>query len=166
MSKSPRAVGGANSDEWYTTKETIDLCRSLTGVETYDLDPAACAGAHWAPVWYGPGSATAKDGLSAPWFGRVWCNPPYSDCRSWVAKAWSEWQCIRNADSIESISMLLPANRTDQAWWQDLIEPYRETYIFKTRFLKGRMAFAYPGSNGKPKKGSTFGCVLVTWGIP
>lgn len=165
MSKSPRAVGGANSDEWYTTKETIDLCQKLTGVKKYTLDVAACVESHWADRWYGPGSIIGIDGLNNLWYGDVWCNPPYSACRLWVAKAWHEWQLCRTSLGIRSISMLLPANRTDQSWWQDLIEPFRDKLIVRTWFLPGRMAFAYPGSNGKPKKGSTFGCVLVTWGI-
>lgn len=162
MSKSPRAVGGANSDEWYTPKETIDLCRKLTGVSVYDMDVAACIEAHWAERWYGPGSVNGTDGLLVHWWGHVWCNPPYSDCRRWVAKAWYEWQRVR----VQSISMLLPANRTDQTWWHELIEPFRDLDVLKTRFLKGRANFAHPGSNGVAKKGSTFGCVLVTWGLP
>lgn len=60
------------------------------------------------------------DGLAQPWAGeRVWCNPPYSNIRPWVAKAHEE------ADA-ERIVMLLPANRTEQAWWQELVEPHRD----------------------------------------
>jgi phage N-6-adenine-methyltransferase len=61
------------------------------------------------------------DGLAQSWAGEsVWCNPPYSDIRPWVAKAWAEHPLTR------SIVMLLPANRTEQGWWQDLVEPYRD----------------------------------------
>lgn len=60
------------------------------------------------------------NGLEQSWAGeRVWCNPPYSDIRPWVAKAWGS--CA------ELVVMLVPANRTEQAWWQDLIEPFRDT---------------------------------------
>ena len=29
------------------------------------------------------------DGLSQPWDGQVWCNPPYSGLDAWLAKAWA-----------------------------------------------------------------------------
>ena len=57
------------------------------------------------------------DGLSRSWTGeRVWCNPPYSEIRPWVEKAWAE--CGR----APVIVRFLPANRTEQGWWQDLVE--------------------------------------------
>ena len=43
---------------------------------TIDLDPASCRAAQRtvrAARWYGE----ADDGLSQPWHGRVWLNPPY-----------------------------------------------------------------------------------------
>src|SRR5690349_13691917 len=59
------------------------------------------------------------DGLTLPWRGRVWCNPPYSNLDAWVGKAWHEWPHV----GVEHIVMLLPANRTEQGWWQDRVEP-------------------------------------------
>lgn len=53
------------------------------------------------------------DGLTQSWAGEtVWCNPPYSDIGPWVRKAWAEHAGAR------AIVMLLPANRTEQSWWQ------------------------------------------------
>lgn len=61
------------------------------------------------------------DGLTQSWAGeRVWCNPPYSNIRPWVEKAWVE------ADRAELIVMLLPANRTEQGWWHELVEDRRD----------------------------------------
>jgi phage N-6-adenine-methyltransferase len=93
------------------------------------------------------------DGLTQSWGGeRVWCNPPYSDCRAWVTKAWDEW-CLAQRPNL--IVMLLPANRVEQAWWQDLIEPRRDRNgsPLSVEFLRGRMRFDRP----------PFGCCLVIW---
>ena len=101
------------------------------------------------------------DGLSESWAGqRVWCNPPYSRIGPWVEKAWAETDA-------EIVVMLLPANRTEQGWWQDLVEPRRDRTDsrLRTEFLRGRRRFIMPGnerieSNERPP----FGIVLLIWG--
>lgn len=104
----------------------------------------------------------ADDGLSQSWAGeKVWCNPPYSDIGSWVAKAWTEWHRTRG------IVMLLPANRVEQKWWQELVEPYRGRGWFDVEFLPGRMRFERPGAVIGPKGDRPpFGCALVIWADP
>jgi phage N-6-adenine-methyltransferase len=102
------------------------------------------------------------DGLAESWAGeRVWCNPPYSDIGPWVAKAWAEMR-----GGCELVVMLLPANRTEQRWWQDLVEPHRDGTgsVLRVRFLPGRMRFDRPGWT-KPAKGDRppFGCALLVW---
>jgi len=106
------------------------------------------------------------DGLAQDWAGeRVWCNPPYSDIRPWVEKAWSEW---RSLTPPECIVFLLPANRTEQRWWQDLVEPFRDhvdNELFVV-FLRGRIGFLQPsGEMIKGPKGVSppFGCCLLVW---
>ena len=101
------------------------------------------------------------DGQNADWTGeRVWCNPPYSDIRPWVQQAWAY------SDDAELIVMLLPANRTEQRWWQDLIEPHRDSGgLIRTEFLPGRVRFLRPGETEiGPNQRPPFGCVLVIWG--
>lgn len=101
------------------------------------------------------------DGLAQPWAGeRVWCNPPYSSIEPWVRKAWAEHR------GAECIVMLLPANRTEQAWWRDLVEPYRDRpgSALAVEFLPGRLRFLAPGqtvigANERPP----FGCCLLIW---
>ena len=99
------------------------------------------------------------DGLTSSWHGeRVWCNPPYSDIRPWVEKM------LRS--NAQLVVMLLPANRTEQGWWQDYIEPLRRAGKIETRFQRGRLRFDTPDHDyTKQPKGNRppFGVVLVIW---
>jgi phage N-6-adenine-methyltransferase len=108
--------------------------------------------------------ARADNGLEQSWAGeRVWCNPPYSDLYSWVAKAHAESPLTRG------IVMLVPANRTEQKWWQELVEPHRDVFgtSLHVRFLKGRMRFDRPGAVIGPKGDRPpFGCCLLIWDGP
>ena len=104
------------------------------------------------------------DGLAQSWNGhRVWCNPPYSDIGPWVAKAWAEHE------GAELIVMLLPANRTEQGWWQELVEPFRDRpdSPLRVEFLRGRLRFIQAGrSEVGPNERPPFGCCLLIWGEP
>lgn len=126
----------------------------------FTVDAAASAANAKLPRYW----TRADNALSEDWAGeRVWCNPPYSDIRAWVAKAWAEWQDDNHADLIV---MLLPANRTEQGWWQDLVEPYlRSRRGFHVEFLRGRMRFDRPDAVIGPKGDRPpFGCCLLIWG--
>lgn len=100
------------------------------------------------------------DGLQHTWSGqRVWCNPPYSNIKDWVAKARAEV-----ASGCSAVVMLLPANRTEQKWWQEHIEPLRDLpgSGVKVRFLARRINFGVPGNEGaKFNSSPPFGLVVV-----
>lgn len=104
----------------------------------------------------------ADDGLTQPWHPHnVWCNPPYSNLGAWVAKAWAEFHPGEHV-----IVMLVPANRTEQGWWQDHVEPYRDRrgLHFRVDFLRGRTRFVRPGATEiGPNERPPFGCALLTW---
>lgn len=107
------------------------------------------------------------DALRQSWRGeRVWCNPPYSDLKPWVAKAWAEMEF----NDCALVVMLVPANRCEQAWWQRFVELRRDRapdngIALTSRFLRGRMRFRWPESKVFDKRGDRppFGCVLLTW---
>lgn len=156
----PHVLSG--KDERYTLPDTMAQCMRLARVDGWDLDVAACEAAHHAPRWY----SKAEDGLSRRWFGRVWCNPPFSDVKPWLLKARQElWSYFPP----EVVAMLLPANRAEQPWWQELVEPYRDQEPLagwprlRTHFLPKRIRFGSPeqpsGITGSPE----FGCVLLVW---
>jgi phage N-6-adenine-methyltransferase len=100
-------------------------------------------------------------GIYHSWEGeRVYCNPPFSDIAPWVIKAWES--------NSELVYMLVPATRTEQGWWQDLVEPFRDGRVppfgswlrLRTEFLRGRTRFLKDGARmGSPK----FGCVGLLW---
>jgi phage N-6-adenine-methyltransferase len=107
----------------------------------------------------------ADDGLAQSWAGeRAWCNPPFSfpNIPAWAAKAWQEW---KNAGPA-LIVMLVPANRTEQQWWQELVEPYRDLpgSDLHVEFLPGRMRFLARGQTEVgPDERPPFGCCLLIW---
>lgn len=71
------------------------------------------------------------DALKTDWYGRVWCNPPYSDLQAWTARA------FRQRNNCEIIVCLLPA-KTDTKWFHSFV--YRKASLF---FIKGRIVFEF-----------------------
>lgn len=68
-----------NNDEWLTPPEII------SSLEAFDLDPCAPVDRPWdtALRHY----TKLDEGLSKPWRGRVWLNPPYGrDVFLWLEK--------------------------------------------------------------------------------
>lgn len=124
----------------------------------------AAAGAHNARLrryW-----TAEDDGLRQPWAReRVWANPPYShpSLERWTVKAWAEW---RRLPGPGLIVMLVPANRTEQGWWQRQVEPFRDRGSgLRSEFLPGRIRFLLPGqAEVGPNERPPFGCCLLIWG--
>lgn len=125
----------------------------------FTADVAASDKNHKCPVYF----TRKTDGLAQSWAQlRVYCNPPYSNIRPWIEKAWTEKQC-------PLIVMLLPANRTDQSWWQSLVEPFRdqEASQLRVEFMPNRIRFLKPGQVlVGPNERPPFGCCLLIWTLP
>jgi hypothetical protein len=134
----------SDSVEWYTPSHIIDLVIGF--FDEIDLDP--CSNSHENPNV--PASRVftkADNGLTQPWFGRVYMNPPYGDeISAWVKKLHEEYQ---NGD-IEAAIALLPA-RIDTAWFEYVL-PYAICRI------RGRLRFV-GADNSAP-----FPSVLVYYG--
>jgi phage N-6-adenine-methyltransferase len=121
----------------------------------FTIDAAASVENRRLPRFW---SAT-DNALIQDWKGeRVYCNPPYSDIEPWVRKAW--WERFA-----QITVLLLPANRTDQAWWQHLIEPLRDKGpVLRVEFLPGRIRFLRPGQLSiGPNERPRFSCCLCIW---
>jgi phage N-6-adenine-methyltransferase len=130
----------------------------------FTIDAAASADNARLPRFW----TEADDALSKRWSGeRVWCNPPYShpNLERWVAKAHRETDICPCC--VPLIVMLVPANRTEQKWWQEQVEPHRDRpgSPLSTEFLPGRIRFLQNGATEiKPNERPPFGCCLLIWG--
>lgn len=92
------------------------------------------------------------DALSdARWFGRCFCNPPFSEKDKWIRKADKEVQ----EGNCPICVMILPLNCMDTRVWHEVIE---NRYHYE--ILQGRISFIDPETN-EPKKGNNSGTVIV-----
>jgi hypothetical protein len=116
------------------------------------------------------------------WKGRrVFFNPPFMMIREFVNAAW-----FSEADLVVGI---VPSTRTEQPWWHEYIEPYRDgradpalelPFDLTTGFMKGRKHFLIDGKpimrknrdgslwldqkTGLPQRSSPkFGMVKLIW---
>lgn len=122
------AIGGHQSaamlsDTWLTPPGIIDA------LGPFDLDPCAApeprpwptAGVHYT---------RADDGLTKPWHGRVWLNPPYSkEAADWLARM-AQHGC----------GTALVFARTETRWFVEHVWQ-RATALL---FLHGRIHFHHP----------------------
>jgi hypothetical protein len=126
---------GATSEWWtpYSVFEAIGL--------KFDLDPCAprLPDAPWIPAV--KRYSRPRNGLSLPWKGRVWLNPPYGkQTGGWVEKLSSHGHGIA-----------LVFARTDVRWWHKVV-PKADAVCF----IEGRLTFvagagqSAPGNSGGP----------------
>lgn len=123
----------------------------------FTIDAAASAENHKLPRYFD----RATNGLGQSWAGeRVWCNPPFSDLGSWARKAWQE------IGAAPLIVLLVPANRTEQTWWHDYIEPFRDRpgSPLRVEFIKQRRRFIAAGNAAvQANERPPFGVCLLVW---
>jgi DNA N-6-adenine-methyltransferase (Dam) len=137
-----RSVG--RSVEWYTPPEVFEAL----GIE-FDLDPAAPpGGVPWVPA--ARHFCRADDGLSQPWRGRVWLNPPYGrDVGRWLERLASHGD-----------GLALVFARTDTDW-------FHKAFALATAvcFIKGRLRFVSGDGNIAPSAAGAPSMVLA-YGLP
>lgn len=130
------------SDDWHTPPEIVEGMAREFG--PFTLDPCCRPHTAKAPTFY----TKNEDGLTQPWHGRVWLNPPYSDPGPWLKKAIEETTSGR----AQLVVALVPAS-TDTRWFHDYVLGRAEV-----RFRKGRIKF-HGWQNtpiGSPKTPSVF----------
>jgi phage N-6-adenine-methyltransferase len=133
--------GVTTTDSWITPKWIIDR------LGPFDLDPCACDPQPWPTAW--KMITESDDGLTAPWAGHVWCNPPYG-------KALGVWMS-RMAQHNDGIALIFA--RTETKTFFDSVWPHAASVLF----LRGRLTFHFP--DGRKGKGNSGGpSVLIGYG--
>lgn len=149
----PHVTNNSGCNEWYTPQRYIDLAREVLG--EIDLDPASCAFANEtvkARLFY----SEDDDGLTKPWHGRVWMNPPYS--ADLVLKFAEKFVGEYNDGNVTD-GIVLVNNATETAWFASLVSAATAVCFPRGRIryqsqnreslapLQGQ-AFLYFGENG------------------
>jgi hypothetical protein len=129
--------------EWLTPPEI------LRALGPFDLDPCAPAARPWdiAKRHY----TKAEDGLSLPWEGVVWVNPPYSakNCERWLRRL-----------SEHGSGFALVAARTETDWFQRWVFGSAKAVLY----LRGRLYFHKPdGTRASGNAGH--GSVIAAYGM-
>jgi phage N-6-adenine-methyltransferase len=112
MAKKHKSKSKNSSDEYATPRWVVKKINK--GTNGVDLDP--CSGAEKIPI-ADERYTIEDDGLANPWFGTVYCNPPYSGPDKWVDKGISE----SSKDDVELIIFLVKGDSSTN-WWHDLYE--------------------------------------------
>lgn len=114
VQKRPHVTNNSGCNEWYTPEKYINLAREVLG--EIDIDPASCEFANEtvnARLFY----SEEDDGLTKPWRGRVWMNPPYS--ADLIARFAEKFvREYRNGNITEGI--VLVNNATETGWFSEL----------------------------------------------
>lgn len=117
----------SKTDMWETPQAFFD---DLDRLFHFTLDACAIPENAKCAVFYTP----EQDGLSQPWHGVVWCNPPYGRAiGAWVQKGYE----AAESGEADCVVMLLPA-RTDTRWFHDFCYLNR---VATVRFVRGRLKF-------------------------
>ncbi len=147
MQNRSKGIGGhtrahhGRSDSWITPPEIIEA------LGPFDLDPCAADPQPWPCA---AKSYTEKDnGLSMPWDGRTFLNPPYGpETEKWLAKL-----------AVHHDGIALTFARTETRWFHKTIFERADALLF----LKGRLTFF--DVNGKKGSSNAGGpSVLVAYG--
>lgn len=132
-----RAMFSSNTDLWETPHEFFE---KLNDEFNFTIDVCALPENAKCAQYYTP----EEDGLSQPWTGVCWCNPPYGrEIGKWVKRAYG--QTLQGTTTV----MLLPA-RTDTRWFHNYILGKAEV-----RFVRGRLKF------GNSKNSAPFPSMVV-----
>ena len=128
----PLCTGLRKGDEWYTDLELIADVRQCLG--SIDLDPATCAAAQ-AGIQAKVAYCVEDDGLSQPWQGNTWLNPPYSQP---LVSLFTERLIREYQSGAVPAACCIVNNATDTGWFHKMAIACTRMLLFK-----GRKQFAH-----------------------
>jgi DNA-binding XRE family transcriptional regulator len=144
---STHAGNSSGNNSWETP---VELAEALSlAVGGFDIDPcAATTDRRRARIKAKVLLTEADDGLSVPWRGRCFVNPPYGrGISDWIRKCFEEEArrgCV--------VVALIPA-RPDSKYWHEYVAGKADVFM-----LRGRLKFG-DGENSAP-----FPSCVVVWG--
>jgi hypothetical protein len=136
-----KASPEVTTDVWLTPPWMLEK------LGAFDLDP--CAAPHPRPWRTGKKCydiTKGQNGLSLPWHGRVWLNPPYSNADPWVQKM------SKHKSGIACLAVKCETKRWMQYIWPSAM---------CVALLAPRTMFMTP--DGKQSLGITHQTALVAW---
>lgn len=128
MRKPPTQKPGKSEQVVCTPPEFIEKLKHRLAIHVFSIDLAADSSNSIASQFYDE----EIDSLTQPWSFSSWgfCNPPYSDIRPWVHKAWVE------AGNGAKTAVLVPSS-TGSNWWRDWVDSKAHVLL-----LNGRLTFS------------------------
>lgn len=132
-----KVLWSKKSDEWSTPQ---DLYNTLNEEFHFTCDMAASLENRKIDNYWGPDHQDPhrRNSLVFDWGkGPVWLNPPYSQCKEFIAKAYEQ-------QSKGSTTVTLVPSRTDTKWWHAFIWDqynHKPWINVQLRFIKGRLKF-------------------------
>jgi phage N-6-adenine-methyltransferase len=147
---SKRLAQNTGCFEWYTPAEVIEASRAVLG--DIDLDPASCEQANkvvQAARFY----TRDEDGLTQPWYGRIWMNPPYA--QPLVQQFADKLAASVTAGDVPA-AIVLVNNATDTEFFHTLAA-VSSAFCFP----KGRLRFWQPDTDPDDAAGALQGQVVI-----
>lgn len=142
MTLSSHQSARMKNDEWLTPPGII------AALGDFDLDPCAPAVRPWGTAHHH--FTVTDNGLSQPWKGRVWCNPPFGrEAVKWLRRMAGHGNGIA----------LIPA-RTETAMFYECVWGAADAVLF----IEGRPHFHYVDGTRAPFNSGAPIC-LIAYGL-
>lgn len=125
--------GYTEKDDWQTPPDIVTaIDQAVDGITT---DPSA---QEQTDIGREYNYTFDDDGLSQPWYGTCFVNPPFSQKERFLEKIVEEYQ----EDRVDEIIVLTPDSTDTVSWWHKYIAPHA-SYVC---FHEGRIAYYDDGT--------------------
>jgi hypothetical protein len=153
----------------FTTRELMAWVKATVSEELdldhpweFDLDPFAHPESHWGVEWW----TKADNAYVRMLLEKNFVNGPWDECEQ--VTRWIRDQLPRNFRH-QFTAQILPGNRQEQDFWQNLIEPFRDRRsrggtVVTTHYPPGRASYGFPGNPRGVNQGSmNVNSLLLIW---